>query len=111
MLRRMPANSRITSYNVCYTKLLRIERRVGHLRDARHANFVEGAHHCFQVLAATALDCLAVQAADQDRVTGIGVALGADRLVRADLFADTAAAAVVFDIVDLFDDRHGREAP
>jgi hypothetical protein len=88
---------------------LGIEGGVGHLRNAPDAQLVEGAHGCFQVLAAAALDRVTGQAAGDDRVAGVLIAHRADGVVGADLFTDAATAAIVLDRMRLADHRHGTE--
>ena len=78
-----------------------IERRVRHLRDAADDDRVERAL-CIEVRAAAALDGAVILR--EQGLSRVRVAHRADRIIRAGLLADTAAAAEVREARDLLDD-------
>ena len=78
-----------------------IERRVRHLRDAADDDRVERAL-CVEVRAAAALDWAMVLR--EQSLSRVRVADRADCVIRADLLADTAAAAEIREARDLLDD-------
>ena len=79
-----------------------IERRVRHLRDAADDDRVKRAL-CVEVRAAAALDWAMVLR--EQSLSRVRVADRADCVIRADLLANTAAAAEIREARDLLDDR------
>ena len=88
--------------NFNYTLKGSIERRVRHLRDTADDNGIERAL-CIEVRAAAAFNRAMVLR--QQRLSRIRIAHRMNGIVRADLFADTAAAAEIREARDLLDDR------
>ncbi len=84
-----------------------IKAWVGHLRNSTNSNGVEGPGLNFQIVATTTLGAGSGSARVDDVEPGIGVARGADGVVRADSLTDTAAAAKVLNDIALGNDRLG----
>jgi ferredoxin len=91
---------------VCPNEAIRPERNV----DTRHPILIRCLHgEAIKRGGRKNLEAV-MRTLDKIRVAGIDVALGADRLVGADLLADAATPAIVLDIADLADHRHRRKA-